>query len=159
MRDYKKSDDDLNDLIAFYDNGNKFVVLGNPKYDKMKSLAKSEYTLRDDCGKKLFDESGNKKFTVLLDTTLEMLVKKRENMLDKIGDVIDFFEKRDDLALIWRPHPLIESTLRNMYSELIPIYINWLSVARNLRIASLMIRTTCIRQWHGRMLSWENTAA
>lgn len=44
-------------------------------------------------------------------------------MLDKIGDVIDFFEKRDDLALIWRPHPLIESTLRNMYSELIPIYI------------------------------------
>ena len=34
LSDYKKSDDDLNDLIAFYDNGNKFVVLGNPKYDK-----------------------------------------------------------------------------------------------------------------------------
>lgn len=110
-------------MIAFYDNGNKFVVLGNPKYDKIRSLAKSEYPLRDDWKEKLFDESENKKFTVLLDTTLEMLVKKREKMLDKIGDVIDFFEKRDDLALIWRPHPLIESTLRNMYSELIPIYI------------------------------------
>lgn len=69
------------------------------------------------------DESGNKKFTVLLDTTLEMLIKKREKMMDKIGDVIDFFEKSDNLSLIWRPHPLIESTLRNMYSELIPIYI------------------------------------
>lgn len=123
LSDYKKSDDDLNDLIAFYDNGNKFVVLGNPKYDKIRSLAKSEYPLRDDWEEKLFDESGNKKFTVLLDTTLEMLIKKREKMLDKIGDVIDFFEKRDDLSLIWRPHPLIESTLRNMYSELIPIYI------------------------------------
>jgi hypothetical protein len=123
LSDYKKSDDDLNDLIAFYDNGNKFVVLGNPKYDKIRSLAKAEYPLRDDWKEKLFDESGNKKFTILLDTTLEILLKKREKMLDKIGDVIDLFENRDDLALIWRPHPLIESTLRNMYSELIPMYI------------------------------------
>ena len=123
LSDYKKSDDNLNNLIAFYDNGNKFVVLGNPKYDKIRSLAKAEYPLRADWKEKLFDESGNKKFTVLLDTTLEMIVKKREKMLDKIGDVIDFFEKRDDLALIWRPHPLIESTLRSMCSELIPIYV------------------------------------
>jgi len=103
--------------------GNKFIVLGNPKYDKIRSLNKYEYPLKDDWKEKLFDESGNKKFTILLDTTLEILLKKREKMLDKIGDVIDLFENRDDLALIWRPHPLIESTLRNMYSELIPMYI------------------------------------
>lgn len=103
--------------------GNKFIILGNPKYDKIRSLNKYEYPLKDDWKEKLFDESGNKKFTILLDTTLEILLKKREKMLDKIGDVIDLFENRDDLALIWRPHPLIESTLRNMYSELIPIYI------------------------------------
>lgn len=103
--------------------GNKFIVLGNPKYDKIRSLNKYEYPLKDDWKEKLFDESGNKKFTILLDTTLEIFLKKREKMLDKIGDVIDLFENRDDLALIWRPHPLIESTLRNMYSELIPMYI------------------------------------
>lgn len=101
----------------------KFVVLGNPKYDKIRSLTKYEYPLKDEWKEKLFDESGNKKFTILLDTTLEILFKRRERMLDKIGDVIDFFEKSDDLSLIWRPHPLIESTLRNMYPELIPIYI------------------------------------
>ncbi len=103
--------------------GNKFIILGNPKYDKIRSLNKYEYPLKDDWKEKLFDESDNKKFTILLDTTLEILLKKREKMLDKIGDVIDLFENRDDLALIWRPHPLIESTLRNMYSELIPMYI------------------------------------
>lgn len=71
-------------MIAFYDNGNKFVVLGNPKYDKIRSLAKSEYPLRDDWEEKLFDESGNKKFTVLLDTTLEMLIKKEKRCWIKL---------------------------------------------------------------------------
>lgn len=104
-------------------NGNKFIILGNPKYDKIRSLNKYEYPLKDDWKEKLFDESGNKKFTILLDTTLEILLKKREKMLDKIVDVIDFLEKRDDLALIWRPHPLIEPTLRKMCPELIPTYV------------------------------------
>lgn len=123
LSDYKKYDDDFSDVIDFYDNGNKFVVLGNPKYDKIRSLEKSEYPLRDDWKEKLLDESDNKKFTILLDTTLEILLKQREKMLDKIGDVIDFFEKSDDLALIWRPHPLIEPTLRKMCPELIPSYV------------------------------------
>ena len=103
--------------------GNKFVVLGNPKYDKIRSLNKYEYPLKDDWKEKLFDESGNKKFTILLDTTLEILLKQREKMLNKIIDIIAFFEKNDYLALIWRPHPLIEPTLRKMCPELIPIYV------------------------------------
>ena len=104
-------------------NGNKFVVLGNPKYDKIRSLKKSEYPLRDDWKEKLFDASGKQKFTMLLDTTLEILLEKREKMLDKIGDIIAFFEKKDDVSLIWRPHPLIKPTLRNMCPELIPTYV------------------------------------
>ncbi|WP_195453573.1 hypothetical protein [Ligilactobacillus ruminis] len=113
-------------------NGNKFIVLGNPKYDKIRSLNKYEYPLKDDWKEKLFDESGNKKFTILLDTTLEILLKKREKMLDKIVDVIDFLEKRDDLALIWRPHPLIEPTLRDMCTELIPTYVKLVDCCKNL---------------------------
>ena len=101
----------------------KFVVLGNPKYDKIRSLNKYEYPLKDDWKEKLFDESGNKKFTILLDTTLEILLKQREKMLDKIVDIIAFFEKNDYLALIWRPHPLIRPTLRKMCPELIPTYV------------------------------------
>lgn len=104
-------------------NGNKFVVLGNPKYDKIRNLTKSEYPLRDDWKEKLFDASGTKKFTVLLDTTLEILLEKREKMLDKIVDIISFFEKKDDVSLIWRPHPLIKPTLRNVCPELIPTYV------------------------------------
>lgn len=157
MDDYKKKDDELNDLIVSYDNGNKFIVLGNPKYDKIRSLNKYEYPLRDDWKEKLFDESGNRKFTMMLDTTIEILLKKRKVLLDKIGDIIDFVENHNDLSLIWRPHPLIKPTLVNSCPELLTT--DWLIVAKILTIASLMIQTTCIRQWHGLMLLWENMAA
>lgn len=121
--DYKKKDDELNDLIVSYDNGNKFLVLGNPKYDKIRSLNKYGYPLRDDWKEKLLDASGNRKFTVLLDTTIEVLTKGKEKTLKKVEEVIDFFEKQKDFALIWRPHPLIKPTLRKMCPELIPAYV------------------------------------
>ena len=103
--------------------GKKFVVLGNPKYDKIRSLNKYEYPLIDDWKEKLLDKSGNKKFTVLLDTTIEVLAKGREKTLKKVEEVIVFFEKQKDFTLIWRPHPLIKPTLRNMCPELIPTYV------------------------------------
>lgn len=121
--DYKKKDDELNDLIVSYDKGNKFIVLGNPKYDKIRRLTKSEYPLIDDWKEKLLDKSGNKKFMVLLDTTIEVLATGREKTLKKVEEVIDFFEKQKDFALIWRPHPLIKPALRNMCPELIPTYV------------------------------------
>ena len=112
--------------------GNKFIVLGNPKYDKIRSLNKYEYPLKDDWKEKLLYKSGNKKFTVLLDTTIEVLTKGKEKTLKKVEEVIDFFEKRDDLALIWRPHPFIEPTLRDMFPELIPIYVKLVDRCKNL---------------------------
>lgn len=132
MDDYKKKDDELNDLIVSYDNGNKFIVLGNPKYDKIRSLNKYEYPLRDDWKEKLFDESGNRKFTMMLDTTIEILLKKRKVLLDKIGDIIDFVENHNDLSLIWRPHPLIKPTLVNSCPELLTTYNGLVNRCKNL---------------------------
>ena len=110
----------------------KFVVLGNPKYDKIRGLIKYEYPLRDDWKEKLFDVSGDKKFTVLLDTTIEVLTKGKEKTLKKVEEVIDFFEKQKDFALIWRPHPLIKPTLRKMCPELIPTYVKLVDRCKNL---------------------------
>ena len=130
--DYKRNNDEFNDLISSYDNGNKFIVLGNPKYDKIRRLIKSEYPLRDDWKQKLLDASGKQKFTMLLDTTIEVLTKGREKTLKKIEEVIGFFEKQKDFTLIWRPHPLIKPTLRNMCPELIPTYVKLVDRCKNL---------------------------
>lgn len=112
--------------------GNKFIVLGNPKYDKIRSMNKYEYPLKDDWKEKLFDVSGDKKFTVLLDTTIEILTKGKEKTLKKVEKVIDFFEKQKDFALIWRPHPLIKPMLRNMFPELVPEYKKLVDRCKNL---------------------------
>ena len=109
----------------------KFIVLGNPKYDKIRSLTKYEYPLRDDWEEKLLDASGNKKFTVLLDTTIEVL-EGREKTLKKVEEVIDFFEKQKDFALIWRPHPLIKPMLRNVFPELVPEYKKLVDRCKNI---------------------------
>lgn len=130
--DYKINNDEFNDLISSYDNGNKFIVLGNPKYDKIRRLIKSEYPLRDDWKQKLLDASGKQKFTMLLDTTIEVLTKGRGKTLKKVEEVIGFFEKQKDFALIWRPHPLIKPTLRNMLPELVPEYKKLVDCCKNL---------------------------
>lgn len=132
LDNYKKSDEGLNELIASFDNGNKFVALGNPKYDKARSLSKSNYPLNDDWKKVLFDSSENRKFTMLLDTTIRIILLKKESILNKVNEIIDFFEKHDDFALIWRPHPLIEPTLRDMCPELIPTYVKLVDRCKNL---------------------------
>ena len=132
LDDYKKSDEGLNELIDSFDNGNKFVALGNPKYDKARSISKSNYPLNDDWKKVLFDSSENRKFTMLLDTTIRIILLKKESILNKVNEIIDFFEKHDDFALIWRPHPLIEPTLRDMCPELIPTYVKLVDRCKNL---------------------------
>lgn len=132
LDDYKKSDEELNELIASFDNGNKFVALGNPKYDKARSISKSNYPLNDDWKKVLFDSSENRKFTMLLDTTIRIILLKKESILNKVNEIIDFFEKHDDFALIWRPHPLIVPTLRNMHPELVSEYNKLVNRCKNL---------------------------
>ena len=132
LDNYKKSDEGLNELIALFDNGNKFVALGNPKYDKARSLSKSNYPLKDDWKKVLFDLSENRKFTMLLDTTIRIILLKKESILNKVNEIIDFFEKHDDFALIWRPHPLIVPTLRNMHPELVSEYNKLVNRCKNL---------------------------
>lgn len=110
----------------------KFVVLGNPKYDKIRSLTKYEYPLKDDWKEKLLNASGNRKFTILLDITIEILLKKRKVMLDKIGDIIDFVENHNNLSLIWRPHPLIKQALVNSCPELLTTYKGLVNRCKNL---------------------------
>ncbi|MCR5089519.1 MAG: hypothetical protein K6C08_08415, partial [Oscillospiraceae bacterium] len=42
-----------------------------------------------------------------------------DRMLDKIRRVFDVFkENAEDVALLWRPHPLIEATLTSMRPQL-----------------------------------------
>ena len=128
---YRDMGDNARAAVDYYDNGHKFAVLGNPKYDKVATLAKKSYPLSDGWHDALFCGAGQR-LTLLLDTTVELVLKQRENVFEKINAVIDVVEERRDMALIWRPHPLIEVTISDMAPELEETYRRTIERCRNL---------------------------
>ena len=51
------------------------------------------------------------------------MLKENEQMLAKIKDVFQVFkENREDVTLLWRPHPLLEATLSSMRTDLAEEY-------------------------------------
>lgn len=77
------------------------------------------------------------KKAVLYNTTIDAFLKYGEKALRKMEYVFHFFEQKDDLALIWRPHPLLEATLRSMRPELLGGYLKMVGTYKSRRIGIL----------------------
>ena len=113
------------------ESGSKFLALGSPKLDKAVSAKREDYEIPDDW-KKLIR---NKK-VVFYNTSIDALLKNSvednkpsDKYLQKVKSVFEFFKKRDDAVLLWRPHPLLESTIKSMrpwmeaeYAEIVSEY-------------------------------------
>lgn len=94
----------------------KLLPLGSPKFDRVISYQKNGVEIPAEWDKFL---DGRTKF--FYNTSLSALLKDTEAALKKIEYVFSCFEGRKDAALIWRPHPLVESTLMSMR----PRYLKW----------------------------------
>jgi len=113
--------------------GDKFLALGSPKLDKAVST-KSENCEIPEEWKKLI---GTKK-VVFYNTSIAALLensvednKPSNKYLQKVRSVFEFFKKREDAVLLWRPHPLLEGTIKSMrpwleqeYAEIVREYKN-----------------------------------
>jgi len=75
------------------------VVLGNPKYDKVTSLEKENYHISRNWHNALF-YGFKQRLTILLDMTVELVLKQRENIFRKINVIIDYVENNKEMALI-----------------------------------------------------------
>ena len=107
------------DLLTRKEAEKKFIVAGSPKIDKMLSLT-AENTGVPEEWLKLTE---NKK-VVFYNTSLTGLLKSPEQYLNKLQMVINFFKERSDCVLLWRPHPLMESTIHSMTPALMNGYMN-----------------------------------
>lgn len=88
----------------------KIMGIGSPKYDSVKSYTKDVVDIPDEWRKII----GNKK-VVLYNTHLSLLmVTCYERFLPKLRAVLNYFKKRNDVVLLWRPHPLTISTAKSM---------------------------------------------
>lgn len=87
----------------------KILPLGSPKIDKMISYEKDKPECPSEWAQII---AGRKVF--FYNTSISSLLHDTENALAKMEWVFQSFQKRDDVALIWRPHPLLESTLKGL---------------------------------------------
>ncbi|MDR3001302.1 MAG: hypothetical protein LBU89_08570 [Fibromonadaceae bacterium] len=94
----------------------KFLALGSPKLDKAISAKREDYEMPDAWQKMIGDKKiifYNTTIGALLEHTIEN--NRRSNKyLQKMRSVFDTFRKRSDVVLLWRPHPLLESTIKAM---------------------------------------------
>lgn len=105
----------------FYD---KVLPFGSPKFDRVINASEKGGIMPKNWESKL---SGKK--IVMLNSTIGTLLKENENWFKKIKYTFEVFKNRDDVAIIWRPHPLLQATIKSMkptfqkyYDELIQMF-------------------------------------
>lgn len=103
---------------AFGDIEGKILALGSPKFDKVEELDKSKCEIPDEWKKVLYAADGSMKKVVLYNTTIGSMLEQEEKMIDKIRNVLEIFKNNQETALLWRPHPLLETTLNTMHPDL-----------------------------------------
>ena len=93
----------------------KFLPFGSPKFDKIIRKCQNPPEPPADWKKKM---EGRKVY--FYNTSIGGMLSETEDFLKKIKYIFSCFEGREDACLLWRPHPLLESTfdsMRPMYRE------------------------------------------
>ena len=97
----------------------KFLVLGSPKEERILWMESHKEQIG-------FPEEWKKraegKKVIFFNVSISALLKLQGKMLDKIEEVFKAVGLRNDLILLWRPHPLLEATLSSMCMELVERY-------------------------------------
>lgn len=102
----------------------KILGLGSPKVDKVLNTQVTEMDIPEEWRKIIQKHDGERKMIVFYNTGVSALLSFSEKWVDKINNVLDIFkENQDEIALLWRPHPLIENTMKSMRPELLEQYL------------------------------------
>ena len=95
----------------------KILALGSPKFDKIRNSRKEDFALPRQWEKIIKDKK-----IILYLTTIETMLLDTENFIKKHRYVFSVFKDRKDVALWWRPHPLLKATFESMQPELLQEY-------------------------------------
>ncbi len=99
--------------------GKKFLGIGSPKVDKVLNTKKEDLKLPAEWKKVIEKPNGSWKKIIFYNTSVSAILVHDENMLKKMESVFECFkENKDTVALLWRPHPLIQATIESMRPQL-----------------------------------------
>lgn len=106
----------------------KFQAWGSPKFDAGNG-SRTEIPAQ---WQELIGD-GDKKI-IFFNTHLSSLMQgKSEQFLKKLEWVFDFFAKKEDVVLLWRPHPLMVDTARSMNPKAVEPYLRLVEKYKELR--------------------------
>lgn len=96
----------------------RILGLGSPKIDKVLNTRREDLEVPEEWLKVIQKPDGSWKKIVFYNTSVSALLQNGEKMLRKMEDVFRVFkENQDEVALLWRPHPLIKATIESMRPE------------------------------------------
>ena len=95
----------------------KFLPLGSPKFDKVIQKCQNPPQLSPEWKQKI---SGKK--VLFYNTSLSGMLDNTAQFLRKMQYVFEIFKEHPEFCLLWRPHPLFESTLYAMRPKCIEVY-------------------------------------
>lgn len=97
----------------------KYLGLGSPKFDKVKNTKKEDVEIPPAWLRIIQKPDGSYKKIVFYNTSIGALLQYEEKMLEKMKWVFDVLrENQEEVALLWRPHPLIKATIESMRPQL-----------------------------------------
>lgn len=96
----------------------RILGLGSPKYDKVSRMKQEDLQIPEDWERIIKKTDGSRKKVIFYNTSINAFLQSDGQMLKKIKSVFHiFYENREEIALLWRPHPLMESTVKSMRPE------------------------------------------
>lgn len=95
----------------------KFLAFGSPKFDSVIHKCQNPPEPPATWQEKLH---GRKVY--FYNTSISGMLGNTKDFLKKMKYVFDIFQGRDDVCLLWRPHPLLNSTFDSMRKEYKPVY-------------------------------------
>lgn len=100
----------------------KFQALGSPKYDKVLQTTRENIEIPAEWLAKIVKQDGSWRKVLLYNTSVNQLLMGEEQLLLKLESVFGQLRNRDDIVLLWRPHPLSEAACVSLRPELLEQY-------------------------------------
>lgn len=100
----------------------KFLPFGSPKFDRVVNKCKNPLSPPAEWRKKMICKDGGRKRVFFYNTSIHGMLADTECFLRKMEYVFNCFEGREDVCLLWRPHPLLETTFDSMRPQYKQIY-------------------------------------
>ena len=98
---------------------NKISGEGSPKFEKIRNMTKEDISIPEEWMKCIVKSNGEWKKIIFYNTSVSALLQNSDRMIEKMQAVFKVFEEnKDEIALLWRPHPLIKATIESMRPQL-----------------------------------------